>query len=62
MPIPFDSPILIKNLFNSGFMTYEKVGMGEVWMAVVESKEGGYGEGIDGRSGIQRSLGWRKNW
>ena len=29
MPIPFDSPILIKNLFNSGFMTYEKVGMGD---------------------------------
>lgn len=30
MPIPFDSPILIKNLFNSGFMTFEKVGMGDL--------------------------------
>lgn len=29
MSIPFDSPILIKNLFNTGFMTYEKVGMGD---------------------------------
>lgn len=29
MSIPFDSPILIRNLFNNGYMTYEKVGMGD---------------------------------
>ncbi len=29
MPIPFDSPILIKNEFNCGFLTFEKIGMGD---------------------------------
>lgn len=29
MPIPFDSPILIRNEFNCGFLTFEKIGMGD---------------------------------
>jgi hypothetical protein len=29
MPIPFDSPILIQNVFNNGYMTFEKIGMGD---------------------------------
>lgn len=29
MPIPFDSPILIKNEFNNGFLTFEKIGMSD---------------------------------
>ena len=28
MPIPLDSPILIKNEFNNGYLTFEKFGMG----------------------------------
>jgi hypothetical protein len=29
MPIPFDSPILIRNEFNYGYLTFEKIGMGD---------------------------------
>jgi hypothetical protein len=29
MAIPFDSPILIRNEFNYGYMTFEKIGMGD---------------------------------
>lgn len=27
MPIPFDSPIKIMNLFNGGYLTFEKMGV-----------------------------------
>ena len=29
MAIPFDSPILIRNEFNNGFLTFEKIGISE---------------------------------
>jgi len=29
MAIPFDSPILIQNVFNNGYITFEKIGMGD---------------------------------
>lgn len=29
MPIPFDSPIIIKNEFNNGYLTFEKMGMAD---------------------------------
>lgn len=30
MPIPFDSPIIIKNDFNNGYLTFEKIGMADL--------------------------------
>ena len=29
MPIPFESPIIIRNEFNNGFLTFEKIGMAD---------------------------------
>ena len=29
MPIPFESPIKIRNQFNSGYITFEKIGMAD---------------------------------
>ena len=27
MPIPFDSPVQLQNMYNNGFLTYEKIGI-----------------------------------
>lgn len=29
MPIPFESPIIIRNEFNNGYLTFEKIGMAD---------------------------------
>lgn len=35
MPIPFDSPVKLLNIFNNGYLTYEKIGI----PASVKNKE-----------------------
>lgn len=39
MPIPFDSPIKLRNIVNNGFLTFEKIGIKVVEKSIFDVKQ-----------------------